>query len=176
MRQTRPRRYKQFSTIGQIARDRSRKIDPDRKDDVKSDRALELAGRSQHRRAALSNSTAALYFRHRHVFCAHDHSDTATEGLGRKLVYGVSPCGTSPPTNDVVLELRTISEQIGRITFREWIVCAHHGHRNLVTIPGLNAQIVVVLSTAHRSRCGNSSRAVISYDPLGSKSQLARES
>src|SRR6516162_27291 len=35
-------------------------------------------------------------------------------------------------------------------------------------------QIIVVLSTPYRSRCGNSSRAVTSYDPLSGESGSAR--
>src|SRR6476620_9228095 len=34
----------------------------------------------------------------------------------------------------------------------------------------LDRQMIAVLSTPHRSRCGNSSRAVNSYDPLGGES------
>ena len=36
----------------------------------------------------------------------------------------------------------------------------------------LDRQMSVVLSTPHRSRCGNSSRAVNSYEPLGGESGL----
>src|SRR5262245_6938338 len=40
----------------------------------------------------------------------------------------------------------------------------------------LDRQMIVVLSTPHRSRCGNSSRAVNSYEPLGGESEFACKS
>jgi len=40
----------------------------------------------------------------------------------------------------------------------------------------LDRQMIVVLSTPHLSRCGNSSRAVNSYEPLGGESGFARKS
>jgi hypothetical protein len=76
-----------------------------------------------------------LHFCHRHVFCAHHHGDATNERVGRKLVYGVASCGASFSANNVVFELRTVSCQIGRRAFHEWIICAHHGHWNLVRTP-----------------------------------------
>ena len=40
----------------------------------------------------------------------------------------------------------------------------------------LDKQMVAVLSRPQRSRCGNSSRAVNSYDPLGGESGFALKS
>jgi hypothetical protein len=41
-------------------------------------------------------------------FRAHHHRDATSERVGRKLVYGVTSCGTSFWANNVVFELRTI--------------------------------------------------------------------
>src|SRR5580704_13638277 len=40
----------------------------------------------------------------------------------------------------------------------------------------LDRQTIAVLSTPHRSRYGNSSRAVITYDPLGGENGFANKS
>jgi len=93
---------------------------------------------------------------------------------GETLYTACPPRGTSFRANNIVLQLRIISSQIDRRAFREWVIRAHHRHRNLVRTPRVgHRQMSVVLSTPHRSRCGNSSRAVNSYEPLGGESRSA---
>ena len=76
-------------------------------------------------------------FRHRHVFRAHHHCDVTAKAVGRNLLYGVAPCGASFWANNVIFELRAISDEVDGRAFREWIIRAHYRHWNLVRPRGV---------------------------------------
>jgi hypothetical protein len=46
-------------------------------------------------------------------------------------------CPLAEPRSRHVLELRIITDEVGRRTFREWVIRAHHRHWNLVRVPGV---------------------------------------
>ena len=115
-----------------------------------------------------------LHFGHRHVFRTHHHRNATGESAGRNLVY--TACPLADPRSG-----QTISYSI-REPSAIRLVAEHFANGLLALTTGtgissgpreLDRQMSVVLSAPHRSRCGNSSRAVNSYEPLGGENGLA---
>ena len=121
---------------------------------------------------AFSDPAGILHFGHRHVFRTHHHRNATGECVGRNLVYGVSPCGASFRANNVVLSLNDQLSDWSQNTC-EWVIRAHHRHRNLVKTPrvGQTDERGFVHAPPLEMRQFKSRGQF--YEPLGGESRLA---